>query len=272
MSVIPKLPPAPRNLPSFSFREFMLDCKSALDNRNYLFLLVGYLFLGATIGTRVTLEMHLYNYFWQLLPAQIRYFPLMGIIASILGFMITAPLHQRYDKKPVLISCMVIALTFLITPTLLRLMGFFPENNTYFLLPILLSSYLVAITAAVVGMISTMSALADIADEQELQTHRRQEGTLYAARAFFGKASSGLGHLFAGIAIDIIAFPVGTEPGTVDADTLFKLGLVDGPIAVIPGIIAIFFYGQYSLTRTRHAEIQATLNQRNGAPEPVFTN
>jgi Na+/melibiose symporter-like transporter len=107
-----------------------------------------------------------------------------------------------------------------------------------------------------------MSALADIADEHELNTHRRQEGIFYAARSFFAKASSGLGHLLAGIAIDIIDFPVGAEPGTVDPEIIFKLGLIDGPIAVVPGVIAVFFYLRYNLTRTRHTEIQAQLKAR----------
>ena len=52
------------------------------------------------------------------------------------------------------------------------------------------------------------------------------------------------------------------EPGTVDPETLFNLGLVDGPIAVVPGVIAVFFYLQYNLTRKRHSEIQEELAQR----------
>ena len=108
-----------------------------------------------------------------------------------------------------------------------------------------------------------MSALADIADEQELATGRRQEGVFYAARSFFAKASSGLGHLLAGIAIDFIDFPVGSAPGTVPEETLFQLGLLDGPIAIIPGIIAIGFYLQYNLSRKRHKKIQEELINRH---------
>ena len=73
---------------------------------------------------------------------------------------------------------------------------------------------------------------------------------------------SGLGHLLAGIAIDVIDFPVGAEPGTVNPDIIFRLGLIDGPIAVIPGIIAVFFYLKYRLTRARHEKIQAELATR----------
>ena len=39
--------------------------------------------------------------------------------------------------------------------------------------------------------ISVLSALADIADEHELDTGRRQEGMFYAARTFFAQALGG---------------------------------------------------------------------------------
>ena len=129
-------------------------------------------------------------------------------------------------------------------------------------LPFLMVFYLLTLTFGVILLISAMSALADIADEHELNTHRRQEGIFYAARSFFAKASSGLGHLLAGIAIDIIDFPVGAEPGTVDPEIIFRLGLIDGPVAVVPGVIAVFFYLRYNLTRRRHTEIQAQLKAR----------
>ena len=83
--------------------------------------------------------------------------------------------------------------------------------------------------------ISVMSALADIADEHELLTGRRQEGMFYAARVFFAQLSSGLGHLLAGICDRPDRVSEGREPGQVGEDVLFKLGLIDGPIASLPG-------------------------------------
>ena len=69
--------------------------------------------------------------------------------------------------------------------------------------------------------------------------------------------------------IDWIDFPVGAEPGTIDAETLIKLGLIDGPVAVIPGIFAVFFCMQYHLSRERHDEIQAELERRHAANNPA---
>jgi Na+/melibiose symporter-like transporter len=47
-------------------------------------------------------------------------------------------------------------------------------------------------------------------------------------------------------------------------EVLFKLGLVDGPIAAIPAFIALFFYARYRINKQRHAEIQRELAARRG--------
>ena len=267
MGVIPRLPGVPEGLPRFTLKEFFLDCKSALTNRNYLVLLIGYLLLSATLGTRDTIGLHMNTYFWELLPSEIRYFVLFGLLASIIGFLVTARLHDKFEKKPVIIASLIGLLVAATTPVILRMTGFFPSNDSDLLIPWLIVFYVFTASFGIMLLISAMSALADIADEQELMTGRRQEGIFYAARSFFAKASSGLGHLLAGIAIDVIAFPVGAKPGTVDPDMIFQLGLIDGPIAIIPGIFAIVFYLRYNLSRERHAEIQAALQERHALTE-----
>jgi Na+/melibiose symporter-like transporter len=269
-NVIPRLRKTPDSLPKISLMEFVRDMKLAMSNRNYLMLLLGFLLLSATTGTRETVHLHANTYFWELVPAQIRYFTLIGILGPILGFLVAAPLHDRFDKKRTLIAFLIAYPIFAAGPVVLRMLGLFPANDSPLLMPALLIFYLLQMAGGLMLLITAASALADIADEQELLTGRRQEGIFYSARSFFGKAASGFGHLIAGIAIDLIAFPVGAAPGTVPAETIFKLGLIDGPIAVIPGIVAIGFYLQYRLTRERHAEIQAELAARASQGESAL--
>lgn len=263
LHLVPRLPTAPLDLPKFSLMEFYRDCRSALQNHNFRVLLIGTLLLTATTGTRETVELHVNNYFWGLQADQIRYFVLAALIGPVIGYLVTTKLHNRFEKKPVIIASLIGVLVTAADAQTLRILGLFPENGSDYLLPILMTNFVLQITFLVVLAISIMSALADVADEQELTTHRRQEGILFSARSFFKKASSGFGHLLGGIAIDWIEFPVGAEPGTVDPDMLVKLGMIDGPIAVIPGIFAIYFCMQYRLSRERHDEIQAELEQRH---------
>ena len=76
-----------------------------------------------------------------------------------------------------------------------------------------------------------------------------------------------------GIAIDVIKWPTGvTSADTVDPDTLFNLALVDGPIAAIPSLFAVFFYGRYKINKKRYEEIQASLTERRAIEAQLTHN
>ena len=78
-------------------------------------------------------------------------------------------------------------------------------------------------------------------------------------RTFFAKVANGLGHLLAGIAVDVIGFPAKAVVGEVPEQVIFELGIVEGVLAVIPVAGAVYFYGKYSIDKERHTEIQAQL-------------
>ena len=44
---------------------------------------------------------------------------------------------------------------------------------------------------------------------------------------------------------------------------LFNLGLLDGPFAMIWGLIAAVFYSGYKINNKYHAEIRQKLNEKN---------
>ena len=85
-------------------------------------------------------------------------------------------------------------------------------------------------------------------------------------RLAFGVGASA--DLLAGIAIDVIGFPLGAKVGEVAPDVLWKLGRIDGPIASIPALIAIFFYARYRISKTRLRQIQQALVARCQATKP----
>jgi Na+/melibiose symporter-like transporter len=45
----------------------------------------------------------------------------------------------------------------------------------------------------------------------------------------------------------------------IPEDILFNLGLIDGPFAMIWGLIAVFFYARYRITKESHAKIKEQL-------------
>ena len=70
--------------------------------------------------------------------------------------------------------------------------------------------------------------------------------------------------MIAGVALDLIRFPVGALPGEVDAATVFNLGGVYGPMLGVFMVVALYCVTHYRLTQVRHEEITAELARRRG--------
>jgi Na+/melibiose symporter-like transporter len=255
----------PTNLPPFGFKQFTDELRDCLRNRNYRVLLMGLVCLGAAIGIRESVNGYIGRFFWELSATDISFFGLASPPAYMLAFAFIPFLHRTLDKRWTLVAGIFIVCLAAVGPVGFRLWGPYPENGDPWVWRLaMLGTFFFYLGIAVLS-ITAMSALADVADEHEVKTGRRQEGILFAARTFFGKVTQGLGYGISGFVIDAIGFVPGSTPGNVDADVLYRMGVLDGPIAVIPAILALFFYGAYRIDKQKHAEIQAELDRRRAS-------
>ncbi len=258
--VIPSLKQIANDIPAFSLRQLGAEIMDCFQNRNYLWLLLGLLCLSATNGLREAMNAYVGLFFWELDPKQLRFFALATPLAFVFAFFATPWLNSRFEKVGTMIGGVgILVISQALLPTL-RLLDLIPENGHPVIFPMLLVTIAFVYGASAVLSISVMSALADVADDHELNTGRRQEGIFYSARTFVGKATGAFGLLLGGIAIDLIGWPTGVESADqVHPDTIFSLGLIEGPIAAIPSLFAIFFYSRYKITKKRHKEIRTAL-------------
>ena len=149
------------------------------------------------------------------------------------------------------------------------------SSETPNLLVILIAWSALSYGSLSVLQIGAMSALADIADENELRFGVRQEGILYSTRALAAKIDQAIGSVLAGFVLLMIAFPQKATPGAVADGVLFKLAIWDGVVAAVPGLIAALCYARYSINRQTFEETRAALvarRARTGAvadPPPV---
>jgi Na+/melibiose symporter-like transporter len=141
-----------------------------------------------------------------------------------------------------------------VLPILLRLMGYFPENGSPWLLPLLVVFALVANTLGLSATMLNGAMTADIVEDSELKTGRRSEGLFFAAQDFVAKAVSGAGVFISGLVLTHVQFPVGAVPGEIPQDTVDKLGWTYMP--VIGGLyaLAVVFLLFYRITRQSHQE------------------
>lgn len=264
---IPYLPKPAVDAPPFSPREFARDLGRALSNRNYVWLLVGYVFLSVMIGLREGLRLYMATFYWGLTSEQLRWYILGSFIGFLTAFLAAARLHGRFDKKSTIIISVLIVAVAPSIPVVLGMAGVLRPGQPL-LLPILVAFSVLAYGAGSILAISIMSALADVADENELRYGLRQEGVLYATRAFAAKLDQAVGTALAGFVITLIAFPPKAVPGHVAAGVLHHMALWDGVIAAAPGLFAAFAYARYRITRQSHAATQAELAARRLAHAP----
>ena len=259
---ISRMKKVPSDLPPFSLRQLFREMYGAMQNRNYLYLLLGLFSLSITIGTHETLNLYMYTFYWEFTDRQIGWLILSNVFGYAIGFAVTARIHQHIEKRWAIVWASIglsIAWSSAVT---LRLFDLAPENTTWTLVAFVIGFGTIASACGSVLNISVMSALADIADEHELKTGRRQEGIFYSARTFFAKVTNGIGHVVAGVALDIIEFPQGVATASIHPDKIYALGIIDGPFAMVWGILAGLLYAGYRIDRNYHREIQDNLLKR----------
>jgi GPH family glycoside/pentoside/hexuronide:cation symporter len=258
---IPLLVQAPENLPKITARDFLQEASVVFHNRNYMMLFYGLLCLSSMVGVRETLSANMGLFYWELKPAQLSLLPFFTIISYFIAATLVAPMNNRFSKGGTMRVAVATAALAASLPILFRSLNLLPGNDSSLIFFIVGVSAFAYYGSLSILTTSVYSAIADVVDEQELVTGRRQEGIFYAVRTFFAKMANGIGHLLAGIAIDIIGFPPKAVVGEVDPQVIFELGLFEGVIAVLPVLGSIYFYGKYQIDKNRHRDIREQLAQ-----------
>lgn len=266
---IPRLrqPPPPR---PFSFRGTFADIRESLANRNFLVLLMAGIFaaLGGGVGTNLYNYMN--TYFWEFTPSQVSVITTCQFGSAFLAFLFGPLISRRIGKKPAAIIVYVTAFTMLFLPYGLRLAGLFFPNGHPVLLPFMAVWGMLDVALLVMAGFFIGSMLADVVEESELRTGRRSEGLFFSARTFAMKMTSAGGIFIAGFAIELIGLSSDAQPGQVPDETVFRLGLLYGPILVLFYLAAIAWIAFYRIDRTAHAANLAALDAEPPAgPRPA---
>ena len=144
-----------------------------------------------------------------------------------------------------------------------RLLDLLPANGTTELIAILVGFKFIQGLCVAQALITFGSMVADIVDEHQLLSGRRQEGIFFAAVSFSSKCATGLGSALAGFAVSIIGLPEGqgdTGLAQVSPETVMNLGLFFGPGISGLAIVSLWCMSHHTLDRRRHAEVRSQLD------------
>ncbi|MDG2305490.1 MAG: MFS transporter [Candidatus Binatia bacterium] len=223
--------------------------------------------MSASRGTTSNIGIYMTTFFWGLRTEDLRWFALVGI-GAVLALPFVAYVQQRWDKRNILLTVSCLSLFEGLFVINLRFFDVLPENGDPRLLAILIASGSIAAALAVIQGIIGASIVADILDDHELKTGLRQEAMFNAGLSFCGKAVSGFGALFSGLILTMIAFPTQAKSaGGVPAEAIHNLGLIVGLAVPLLYLVPINLIRKYKISRRRHAEIRAQLEERRAAEQ-----
>lgn len=266
---VPYLPQASPNQ-QFSLRGMLADTWLAMQNPSFRWVIVGFAVIIIAFGAAGALNMYMLTFFWAFDGMGIVVVLVAGPIGSMIGYLTARQFYTALDKKHGVIAGTGIWLATQFSGVPLLLAGWLPPpGSTGLLVAVTLISALGAygIAQLLVGL-GTM--LADIADEHELGTERRQEGIFFGAFSFTNKSSAAVGSLIGGTVLDLIGWPTGAavrSAADVPWDTLVTMGVIWGPVSVTLALPGLWLLNRYRLTRSRHAEILHELEGRRAASD-----
>ncbi len=244
----------------------------ALSNRSFVIITFVGLFAAVAQGTAFSLAFYFSTYFWQLSPEGTAILTADAYISSAVALAAAPYLAKRSGKK--LAGSILLATSVFIgfLPMMLRLVGFFPDNGSDWLVPLLFFDGLIRGSFGITAAILITAMLTDVVEDAAVKTGRRSEGLFFAFTSLIQKAVSGVGVMVAGAVLSIISFPVGAKPAEVDPEIIRNLALVYIPVlAGLYGLAVAILQG-YGITRERHAEnlrllkLQAQVAEQAGSP------
>lgn len=238
----------------FSLFRTLREMGETLWHGSFIVLAISSLFSYVAGGTLTALNIYFNTYFWQLSAHEIFLLTLALIPGPFLAVAMVTPISRRLGKKLATIVLWIASTAFYWFPLAARIFGFFPDNDSPLLVPLLLFFGTIGTTISIACGILVSSMLADIVEDSQLRTGRRSEGLFFAARSLIAKSVTGLGTLIAGVLIGLVHFPAHANPATLDPQIPKNLALVYFPVVFALYGVALVCLSFYRIDHATHEE------------------
>jgi len=246
---------------SFNLKLIISQIYIALKNKSFLIFFFGYLFIAVGWGLNSSLQLYMNTYFWEFKSIMIAAFLGIYALSTLTAFLIVPRLVLHIEKRSILLIAIAIAALIPPIPIFLFLNNLIPDAGSWNLFFTLAPFIYIANTCLSSSAIVRESMLGDISDEVELDSKIGQQGLLYASSSLIGKLNTGLGILAAGLALELIGFPRGSEV-LPTSDQVFNLAMVQGPFVAFLMIIPFGIFSLYGIDRKKHENILSKLEVR----------
>lgn len=250
---IPNLKAAPPKR-KLSIKRIYLEIFETLATKSFLALFLAAMCGAIGSGVSATLSYYIYTFIFEFSSKQIGYISISVVLSAVLAFVGAPWIGRTLGKKRGAILVGLFAFTIVPAPVILWLLGLMPENGSPELFPLYLCIIVVDVSLIITYQVMSGSMIADLVEEAELRTERRNEGVFFASVTFVRKITQGLGAATAGIILTISQFPAGAQPGEVPQQVLRDFALVYAPTVLTVWMLMILCLSMYSVDRLKHEE------------------
>ena len=240
-----------------------------IANRNFQRLMCGVLLYFCVGAVATSFDIFVFTYFWQLTAEDLFALQLGGMGGAVTGILFATQLVKRFQKHHLLIGAIAASICINASVPVLRLGDVFPPNNSLFFLPLLMAMQGSLQFFGIFAGVTCVSMFADLVDEHQLSSGRRQEAMFSAGFTFGMKAAGAFGVMMSGIVLEhFIGFDssaTGSTPSEIEEAVLFRLAITDALILNALLAFCLVFFRRYTLTKESVAQIQIELADQSRA-------
>jgi len=245
---------------SFQISTFLAGFVQSLRNPSFrvLFASVSLFFLGVAINS--SLALYYYTYYVRITTSTtLSTFQIAFYVAALIGVAFWLRVSQGFEKHRLyLLATLATAVLMVCALVLMGAGHLFGTGNV---LVLVIGQSLAGFFGSLLWFIPG-SMIADIADEDELTTGQRREGSFFGIFSFGQQLAAGASLLLAGVLLDWFA---GLVPGQVaqSSETVWRIGLL---FSLLPAALLVAAAGlilRYTLDQQRVAVIRAELDRRH---------
>lgn len=241
------------------WRDMFKEIRTAATLKSFRVVTWSYSAMAVLYGISGALSFYYGVYLWQLSQDSKTLFAAIPVLVLLPATFLASLLAAKLDKRE---AGLIFAATFFlgsVIPYGAYLLGLLPLTGDPALFKLLMLFHAIGSIGITGIIILCYSMLADVADEMELVTAKRQEGILYSALSFVQKLTFTIGTSFASFALYAISFPKQTEPSQVADNAINGLAIIGFSTALVFGLLTIWCFRGYPLTREKVSIIQSTL-------------
>ena len=269
-SHIPHLRQAGMREAPMPLRRHLSEMLTAFSNRGFLAIFGFGVFKYTAIGLYGATSLYFGTYLFKLEGSQLALLTFDALIAATLAAPLAPVFARKIGKRNTSILMAFFGVSLGLSPLILSYFDLFFRPGDPWLVPTLFLIGAVYGAMVAISLINTSSMLADVVEDNAVNTGQHSAGVFFAAASFMQQCSSGLGIFVAGLILTVSQFPKKLDPAQVtDAMTDSLL------VHYIPTVLVLWGVGClillfYPIDRARHEANVARLRAEEAEANDIM--